>query len=57
MIHVIKHDMDHNMDLNYSRKIRPMTVQRAQKLQIPVSFHMFAKALEYKVGPNGLLFT
>ena len=24
MIHVIKHDMDHNMDLNYCRKIRPM---------------------------------
>ena len=25
MIHVIKHDMDHNMDLNYRRKIRPVT--------------------------------
>ena len=24
MIHVIKHDMDPNMDLNYSRKIGPM---------------------------------
>ena len=24
MIHVIKHDMDHNMDLNDRRKIRPM---------------------------------
>ena len=23
MIHVIKHDIDHNMDLNYRRKIRP----------------------------------
>ena len=23
MIHVIKHDMDHNMDLNYRRKIPP----------------------------------
>ena len=26
MIHVIKHDMDHNMDLNYRRKIRPLPV-------------------------------
>ena len=25
MIHVIKHDMDHNMDLNYRRKIRPVS--------------------------------
>ena len=24
MIHVIKHDMDPNMDLNYSRKIGPV---------------------------------
>ena len=27
MIHVIKHDIDHNMDLNYSRKIGPLYVQ------------------------------
>ena len=27
MIHVIKHDMDHNMDLNYRRKIRPVSYQ------------------------------
>ena len=25
MIHVIKHDMDPNMDLNYSRKIGPIS--------------------------------
>ena len=24
MIHVLLHDMDHNIDLNYRRKIRPV---------------------------------
>ena len=38
--HESQHDMDPNSNINYRRKIRPMTVQRAQKLQIPVSFHV-----------------
>ena len=31
MIHVIKHDMDPNMDLNYSRKIGPTNEQKKRK--------------------------
>ena len=37
MIHVIKHDMDHNMDLNYRRKIRPIIedshLEQSQRLR------------------------
>ena len=34
MIHVIKHDIDHNMDLNYRRKIRPQdTLDMSMKFQ------------------------
>ena len=35
MIHVIKHDMDHNMDLNYRRKIHPMNQLDKGKDQTP----------------------
>ena len=37
MIHVIKHDMDPNMDLNYSRKIGPMYTGNLKKWKIEKS--------------------
>ena len=41
MIHVWLHDMDHNIDLNYRRKIRPMKdlMKRNQSICITTKFN------------------
>ena len=56
MIHVIKHDMDHNMDLNYRRKIRPLHARSHQHLRAQINIRMGVlyincKLFKYFRGP------
>ena len=44
-IHVWLHDMDHNIDLNYRRKIRPMSLYHLFETEVIANFFRFAGSI------------